>query len=124
MNRRARGQFLVEFVLSLTIWGALFAGLIALSRTVVFRMRAERLARFGTFLQATGRMDDASVLAQVQDFAALFGDGPVWNFELGRFLETPSSRFYRFVKTHVTAQGRGVPFSVGTTVVAQQQEVS
>ncbi len=114
----------VEFVLSLTVWVALFVGLVSVGRILIAQHRAHRLARYGTLLQSSGRLSEAVVRQELENYAAALssGDGAAtWQIEIGRFLGTPSASFYRLMQTRVKWFVRGQARPVVESVVAQQE---
>lgn len=121
MNRQ--GQILVEFILGIGIWAALFTGLIWMGSVLLVRQRIHQVARYGTILQASGRLSEGVVLDELKDYgkALTSGRSNDWKFEMGRFVGTPSSRFYRLIQTRVSAK---VPHSdklVSDVVISQQE---
>lgn len=119
-----RAQMIVELVLSLPIWICFLGGFLTLSRVVIHRQRSHMLARFGTMLQSTGRVDDDVVRKELTDFSARFdrSQRTQWNFEIGRFDEIPAARFYQLVKTRVRANMDRFDWPLLETVVVQREE--
>ena len=122
--KKQKGQFVVEFVLGFGIWVTVFSGIIFLSRLLILRQRIHQVARLGTLLQSTGRLSNEAIESELRNYSdhiSLTGTTP-WTFEMGRFLETPASRFYRLVQTRVTAPLGHAGRSVSEVVVCQQEE--
>ena len=115
---------IVEFVLGLMIACAVLAGWTALGRLVVARHRAQRLARFGALLQSTGRVSEAVARRAVEEYAAALAPSAVWQIEMGRFLATPSSRFYRLTETRVRLAVSGFSAPITESAVCQQEPAS
>lgn len=124
MNRR--GSFAVEFVLSVFIWIALFSGLLTLGRLVVVRHRALSLARLGTLLFSTSRVEPEMVRTELERVSHLVQPSLVsqWNFDVRRFQETPASHFYQLVQTRVEARMKGFLPSLTEKLVTQQEDAN
>lgn len=123
MRKNKKGQFVVEFVLALGLWAALTVGFLKMIRIGLIHLRAQRVARLGSFLLSTGRVDDSSARAEMADYAAELDSSfrSNWSFESGRFLETPSARFYKLVYARVTARGSMLPQPITETVVVHKE---
>ncbi len=112
----------VEFVLGLAVWAVLVGGIVLMGRVVIAQQRAQRLARYGTLLQSTGRVTDVVVRQQLNEYALqIFGGKSTWEFKTGRFLGIPSASFYRLVRTEIKASVEGVPWPIAANVVCQQE---
>lgn len=112
----------VEFIFSLAVWAALFAGMVSVGRLIVAQHRALRVARYGTMLQSAGRLSEELLRRELEDYAAaISGDAASWRIETGRFLETPSSAFYRLMQTRVTVSVPGWSAPVTERVVCQKE---
>ncbi|MCG3205031.1 MAG: hypothetical protein KCHDKBKB_01748 [Elusimicrobia bacterium] len=121
--RKLRGQFMVEFVLSLWIWGALFLGFIFIGKILLLKQHVHQVARYGTLLQSTKRVSDSLVFDQCEGFSNVLSGGKAsaWKIRLGRYLETPASRFYYLVQTQVTAPVPRTKWVVSDRVVCQRE---
>lgn len=122
-RRDEKGNVMIEFVMGLMIWTALAGGIVLLGQTMFMQMRAHRMARYGALLQSTGRVSDAVVRQELNEYAsAISGREIHWKFETGRFVATPSASFYRLVQARVTGTSARIPWPVVSTVVCQKED--
>lgn len=125
-RKNKKGQFVVEFVLGLGVWTALFSGMVYVGRLLLTQQRVHQVARLGTMLQATGRLSDDVIRESMRDYAEELSrsNSNLWQIEMGRFLETPASRFYRLVQTRVTAPIPRFGKTISDVVVCQREDIS
>lgn len=106
MKVKTDGSAAAEFVFAVPLLALLFAGLIQFSGLILNRQRALDVARFGASLQAAALAPSGRAAAEISLYAAQkFKDAAGVRITTGRFLETPASRFYRFVQTAVEVDG-------------------
>lgn len=104
--RKIPGQALVEFVLGVPFLLILLAALVVFTQVSLLRQRALAVARFGTQLQSTGLVSREVVEEELKEYMGTFRYffDPHWMMEIGRFFDTPASRFYHLLKTQVRCQ--------------------
>ena len=101
--KKQQGQIIVEFLLASSVLASFFAAFIFISQLSLIRQMALEAAWAGARLQAEGITDaallnDAATSALPRRF--LFGSVD-WTVTHGRFLDTPSSRFYHLAETKI-----------------------
>lgn len=109
--RREKGSVIVEFVFVSVMWGVLIAGFLSYARLHLLRLRALSVARLGSTLQATGVVRDEDVNRELKNLISQIKKSDEdWTWTIGRFTDTPASRFYHLVGTAVRIQfgGRAV----------------
>jgi len=109
-----RGQAIIEFVLSLGFFLLLIKGLLATGQYLLTKQRVHAVARLGTWLQSTKLVSEEQIKAELEDYS-----GKNWDLRLGRYLESPSSRFYRLYFTEVN-HDLGDIWKISDKVVAQR----
>lgn len=110
-----RGHLAVEFIFIVALWSFLLSGVLSMFRTSLARRRMEALARFGTLTGSMKGVNPDLLANELQRVAEILKlDGAEVRIETGRFLGTPSSRFYDLFQTRVI---RGHQ----TTLVAQRE---
>lgn len=105
-KEKIRGQAIVELLYVSMMVGILLAGFVVFCRLSLLRQRALCAARFGSLLQSSQWVAEETVQAELRDYLSGFGAEPdlQWSWRLGRFTDTPASRFYRLVVTEITGR--------------------
>lgn len=113
---------IVEFVLALSMWTTLVAGFIFLAQGSLIRQRAHAAARLGALLFGTGRVQEESVQAEMQNY---LNHSPQpekikWRVEIGPYKDTVAARFYHLVQANVV--GGWGKFKIAERVVVEQEQ--
>lgn len=102
MHMNKQGHAMVELALGMGALMILFHAVFVFCQLTVSRQRAFAAARLGTWLQTSGVITDETVNAEVESYMFLFP--PIVKdagWTTGRFMETPGSNFYWFLKTEI-----------------------
>jgi hypothetical protein len=102
------GNALVELVLITGVWTLLLAVFLIFCQIGRLRYQALRGARFGAILQSSHVISDETVRRELGWFFGPIRPGGMveWSWQIGRFTNTPASRFYRLRMTEVTCRTR------------------
>jgi hypothetical protein len=103
MNYR-RGAAITELALAAPLFGMALAACVTFVRTSAMRQRALAVARFGAELKSSGLVSDQDADREVVMAASALHLPAATPFELGRFLETPASHFYRLDYARVNGE--------------------
>jgi hypothetical protein len=91
---------LVEFVLGVGLWAIMLIGTVTVLRQAHEKQILNVAARLGTFLQSFSGVDEAIARGEVRRYLSSMGVRDV-QVITGRYLDTPSARFYRFCRTRL-----------------------
>ncbi|MCB4756063.1 MAG: hypothetical protein LHV69_03370 [Elusimicrobia bacterium] len=94
---------MVELVLGMWIFAFFIGALVASSRLYLLKIRLHSVARLGTTLQGLALVDEGVIQSEVNDYLSRQTRFPLVSADIvmGRFLGTPSSRFYQLTMTEV-----------------------
>ena len=124
-TKKKKGQMVVEFVVGIFFLIPLLSGLLLYSEWIITKKNILSAARLGAWLQSTGIVAEAAAAEEVERYLTSFrfpSESHV-TFHMGRYKESPSSRFYALYGTKITLAARQEWLKAQEHVVAQQAKV-
>lgn len=100
---------MTEFVLCIVFFIPVLLGLLEFGQFILVKKRAHSVARLGTWLQTSGLVSAETAWNETRAYADHLKKpaGSTMETQMGRFLETASSKFYKlyFTSVHMKIPG-------------------